>query len=61
MAHGPIPDKPVTMEEFLKDGRLVRRSGTAFQATEVQLRFLREAAANGRAIQGADAAALNSR
>jgi hypothetical protein len=48
------------MEEFLKEGRLVRKSGTVFQATETQLRFLREAAAKGQALQRADAAALSS-
>jgi hypothetical protein len=60
MAHGPIPDSGVTIEEFLTEGRLVQKSGRVFQATETQLRFLREAAAKGRALQRADVAALNS-
>lgn len=45
MAHGPIPDKPVSMEEFL--GGLKLKDGRSFRPTETQLRFLREAAAKG--------------
>jgi uncharacterized protein YgbK (DUF1537 family) len=46
--------KPVTTEEFLREGRLVMKSGRVFQATETQLRIIREMVAHGRALQRAD-------
>ena len=57
MAHGPIPDKPVTPEQFLSEG-LKLKDGQTFEPTEWQLRFIRESAAKGQALQRADAAAL---
>jgi hypothetical protein len=49
MAHGPIPDKPVGIEEFLRE-RLKRKDGEPFRPTEIQLRFLRESAAKGQRL-----------
>jgi hypothetical protein len=57
MAHGPIPDKPVSPEEFLMEG-LKHRDGSTFRPTETQLRFIREAASSGQRLQREDAEAL---
>jgi len=59
MAHGPIPDKPVSGEEFLTES-LKLEDGRDFRPTERQLRFIREAAASGRRLQQEDAAALTA-
>lgn len=59
MPHGPIPDKPVGMEEFLAE-RLKLKDGSPYQPTETQLRFLREAAAKGQKRQREDADALTA-
>jgi hypothetical protein len=60
MAHGPIPDKPVGMEEFLAES-LKLKDGRDFRPTETpQLRFIREAAASGQRLQREDAAALTT-
>jgi hypothetical protein len=40
MAHDPIPDSGVTVDEFARNLKLI--AGGAWQPTEAQLRFLRE-------------------
>lgn len=57
MPHGPIPDKPVSMEEFLAEG-IKLKDGSPFRPTEAQLRFIREQAAKGEQLLREDAAAL---
>lgn len=57
---GPDPDKPVTIEQFLQEGRLVLKDGRPFHPTEAQLRFVQEAAAKGQELLRADVVALNS-
>jgi hypothetical protein len=59
MAHGPIPDKPVSMEEFLAES-LKLKDGSPYQPTETQLLFLSQAARKGQRLLREDAEAMNA-